>query len=253
LLPLFQITGEFGLDFLDAGETGVEGLRQGTDELVFGHANGLVDAGEGVFGDEAILRFAEEEANGGLVIRSFHLGIHGTEVEIELACVLGLEGLGFEFDDDVALQPGVVEEEIEEELVASDDELELAAHEGETGSKFQKETSDVTDESVFDIAFVSLVAKSKEVEVVGVFEDFGGESGLRGLQASVKVCHGQPLAKVELVFDLNGEGIARPGMLKGLAGIPFTKGVVGQLGEEGDDVEPGQLVSSLLTVLGGGS
>jgi hypothetical protein len=42
LLLLFQITGEFGFDFLDAGETGIEGLGQGTDELVFGHADGLV-------------------------------------------------------------------------------------------------------------------------------------------------------------------------------------------------------------------
>ena len=39
---LFQITGEFGLDFLDAGEAGVERLGQGTDELVFGDADGLV-------------------------------------------------------------------------------------------------------------------------------------------------------------------------------------------------------------------
>ena len=42
LFLLFQITGEFGFDFLDAGETGIEGLGQGTDELVFGHADGLV-------------------------------------------------------------------------------------------------------------------------------------------------------------------------------------------------------------------
>ena len=59
------------------------------------------------------------------------------------------------------------------------------------------------------------------------------------------------LAKVELVFDLDGERVARPGVLDGLPGIPLAQGGTGELGEQDDDVEPRQLVSGLLTHLQG--
>ena len=55
------------------------------------------------FGDEAVLAFAEEEADGGLVVWGFDLRVDGAEVEVELADVLWFEGGAFEFDDDVAL------------------------------------------------------------------------------------------------------------------------------------------------------
>ena len=69
----------------------------------------------------------------------------------------------------------------------------------------------------------------------------------------LKVGDGSTLSQVELVLDLDGKGIAGPGLLKGFPGIPVTQGGVGELGEEGDDVKPGQLVSRQLTGLRGGA
>ena len=60
--------------------------------MVFGHADGFVAVPQGVFCDDGVFAFAEQEADGGLVVGVLDLGIHGAEVEAELAGVLGLEG-----------------------------------------------------------------------------------------------------------------------------------------------------------------
>ena len=73
--------------------------------------DGFADAGERVFGDEVVAGLAEEQADGGVVIGCLDLGVHGGEVEVELAGVAGFEGVGLEFHDDRAFQPGVIEQE----------------------------------------------------------------------------------------------------------------------------------------------
>ena len=64
--------------------------------------DGFADAGERVFGDEGVAGLAEEQADGGVVIGCLDLGVHGGEVEVELAGVPGFEGVGLESHDDVA-------------------------------------------------------------------------------------------------------------------------------------------------------
>jgi len=76
----FQLAGEFGLDFLNAGQAGAERFGQGAHELVFGDADGFINAGEGLLGHEAVLGFAKQEADGGLVVWGLDLGVNCTEV-----------------------------------------------------------------------------------------------------------------------------------------------------------------------------
>ena len=121
------------------------------------------------------LRLAEQQADGGLVVRGLDLGIHGGEIEIELAGVFGLEGRGLEFHHHIAFQPGVVEEQVDEKFIAADLKAELAADKGEAGAQFQQKPGDVADEGVFDIALVGFVAEAEKVEEVGVFQRFGSE------------------------------------------------------------------------------
>ena len=52
---------------------------------------------------------------------------------------------------------------------------------------------------------------------------------------------------MQLVLDLNIEGVARPGLRDRLACIPLAQGRIANLCNERDDMEPGQLVSRLLT------
>lgn len=69
----------------------------------------------------------------------------------------------------------------------------------------------------------------------------------------LKVGDGSTLSQVELVLDLDGKGIAGPGLLKGFTGTPARQGEIGELGEQGNDEKPGQLVSRQLTGLRGGA
>ena len=98
-----------------------------------------------VFGDESVFTFAEQEADGGLVVGVVDLGLHGAEVETELAGVLGLKRAGLEFDHKVATEQQGVEEEIDEEIIASHFERDLPSDEGEAGSEFDAEVGDVLD------------------------------------------------------------------------------------------------------------
>ncbi len=220
---LFQVAGEFGFNLLDAWEAGIQRGGQGAEQLVFGHADGLVDAREGILGDESVLGAAEEQADGGLVVRSLDLGIHGTEVEIQLTGVFRLEGHGLQFHDDVAFQPGMVEKQVDEEFIPRHFQAKLATDEGKPCPQLQQKAGDVADEGVFDVALVGLIAKAQEIEVIGILEDLAGEPGLGRGETVFKVGHGSTLAEVELVLDLDGKGIAGPGLLKGFKGIPLAQ------------------------------
>ncbi len=73
----------------------------------------------------------------------------------------------------------MVEKKVDEELFSGDLEAELAADKGKPEAQLQQEASDVTHESVFDIALLGLVPETKEIEVVGIFQDLGSQPGLR--------------------------------------------------------------------------
>jgi len=58
----------------------------------------------------------------------------------------------------MALEAGVVKEQVDEELVAVDLNAMLAANKGEPGTEFQQQPRDVPNQSAFDVAFVCFVA-----------------------------------------------------------------------------------------------
>jgi hypothetical protein len=76
----------------------------GTDDVTAAEADGLVAVSQGIFGDDGVFTFAEQESNGGLVVGVLKLGIHGAEVEAQFAGMLRLEGAGLEFNHHVAAQ-----------------------------------------------------------------------------------------------------------------------------------------------------
>ena len=212
-----------------------------------GDAHGLGNAGQGIFRHEAFLGFAEQQADGGFVVKGFDLCIHGGEIKVELPGVLGFEGVGLEFHDDIAFEPGVVEEEVDEELVAFDFQSELATDEGEARAQFQEEAGDMADEGILDVAFMRFIPEAEEIEVVGVFQNLCGKIGMDRGEPLLEVVHRCPLTQIQLVIDVQLQRGAGPGLPDCLTGIPFALGRIGDLGEERDNVEPGQLVSRLLT------
>jgi len=113
----------------------------------------------------------------------------------------------------------------------------------------QQEAGDVADQGAFYVALVGLIAEAQEIEMVGVSENFLGKLNLGLGQALGEVGHCRAFAQVELGLDVGLQGRAGPGTFDGADGVPFALVGVRGLGQQRHDVEPGQLVSRLLTNL----
>ena len=92
-----EILCQFGFDFLDGGQAAAQFFGQGFGELRLpgGDGDGLVQAAQGLFGDEFVFLPAKQQADRGLVVGVAQEVVHGGEVEIELADIAGGESAGF--------------------------------------------------------------------------------------------------------------------------------------------------------------
>ena len=79
-----------------------------------------------------------------------------------------LESAGLKFGHYITLQSGVVEEQVDEEFVASHLQPILAPNKGEAGPKLQQEAGDVTDQGELDIALLRFISQAKKVEMIRV-------------------------------------------------------------------------------------
>lgn len=105
-----------------------------------------------------------------------------TEVGVDLSGVGVGEGLGLEVDEDVAFQPAVVEDQIDEVVGAADADLFLTGLEAEAVTQFEKEGLEVVDERALQIFFPQGLGRreSEEFENVGIPDDVHGAQGLGG-------------------------------------------------------------------------
>ena len=65
-------------------------------------------------------------------------------------------------------------------------------------------------------------------------------------QMVLEIGHGSGLSQVEPALDVDVEREPRPALRYRLCGVPFALRFRGNLGEERDEVKPGQLGSRLL-------
>ena len=145
-------------------------------ELVAGGEDGLLVFGEGVFDHGVVLVGGEDEAKGGVVVGGAALAVVVVDVELELAEILVGELADFEVDEDVALEDGVVEDEVDVEVVAFEGEALLAGEEGEAVAEFEEEGLEVGDEGALQIGLDELLGfgETEELDDEGILEDVGG-------------------------------------------------------------------------------
>lgn len=172
--------------------------------------------------------------------------VHGREVEVHLAGVLGPEVGHLQVDHDEAAQAQVVEEEVEVEVLAAHLQVVLAADKGEAHPQLEHEVLEVRDEPALEVALVGLWAEAQEVEAVGVLHQVRSEVGLRSGQGPGEVGDGFPLPAVQAALDLEDEHVAAPAVLEGGPCVPLALSVVTELLEQGDIVIPGTLCKHLL-------
>jgi hypothetical protein len=77
-------------------------------------------AAEGILDYFGVFGGAEEHADGGTFMGLAHVAVEGFEVELQLAEVLGLELVHFQFDGDQTVQTAMEEQEIEREVPPAD-------------------------------------------------------------------------------------------------------------------------------------
>lgn len=105
--------------------------------MVFANADRLGEIAERVLDFDIALGFADQDADGWGVGIGADLAVDGGHVEVELAGVLRLELVDFQFDHDVAVQSQVVEQQIDAVVVTIDFDLVLTANERESCPEFK--------------------------------------------------------------------------------------------------------------------
>ncbi|MNI70254.1 hypothetical protein D3C73_1260560 [compost metagenome] len=101
--------------------------------------------------------------------------------------MLGLELARLEFDDHIAAQLEVIEQQVDEELVTTNIQQHLLADEGKACAQFQQELGDMLDQSVFDLTLLRIKRQAEEVEAVRIFQRLAGQVGLRFRQVALEV------------------------------------------------------------------
>src|ERR1035441_9517746 len=201
---------------------------------------------ESVFGNDSILRFAQNEADAGMVVWVAEKVIHSRQVEVHLPGVLGPKGAHLEIDDHEAAKLQVIEKQIDLEILTSDLKRYLTSDEGKSYAEFDEKLTEVREKPSFEVALLCLRRKGEEIEVVRIFDELLGESRLRRWQSRLEVRERLPLPPVKAALDLHDKNIPAPAVFNSLFDVPNPFGRNFHLVEEHAIVEPRQLCSKLL-------
>jgi hypothetical protein len=144
---------QFRLNLFDCGQRTFHLFGKPFQTIEYGNAHGRSVVPERVLRHDAILGFAEDEADARTVIGMAQDIVNGGQVEVHFPGVLGLEARHLEIDDAEASKLQVVEEQVELEIFSPDFERNLAAHKGEADSQFDQELAEVHQEALLQVAF----------------------------------------------------------------------------------------------------
>ncbi len=85
--------------------------------------------------------------------------------------MLGLELPDLQLDDDIAAQHELVEQQVNEEVLAADLQVPLASHDGEALSHLQQESLHVCHQATLDLPLAGLLVKPEKPEQVWVLTE----------------------------------------------------------------------------------
>ena len=158
---LFEFAADFGAQLGFAGQ--MEFVAAGED--VFAARP------EGVADDGVVFVGAKDEAEGGVVAGRAAVFVVVVHIQLKLAEVFVRQFADIEVNEHVAFENGVVEDEINVEMVAVESEALLAGDEGEAFAQFQEEGLKVGDEGGFEF-------RLNEPGRFGQAEEFDDDGGL---------------------------------------------------------------------------
>lgn len=135
------------------GRLEVNCLRQrgGDRGRPFRHPDRRAVAAERVLGDHIVLGSAQQQADRRLVVLMRQQVVDRGHVRTELPQESRLEVNGLQFDDDVAAELQVEEQQVAEELVVADLQPNLPADERESMAELQQELADMVDQPLLQV------------------------------------------------------------------------------------------------------
>jgi hypothetical protein len=138
------------------------------------------EVAEGELHKGLVFAGAKEDANGGLVARCHLVLFVVGNVGVELTEVLVGEGGRFEFDQDMALENPVIEDQVHKEMLVADEEALLPGFETEAMSHFEEKVLESIQQGVFEVRLAHDIAgaQAEELEDVRIADDLAWMEGL---------------------------------------------------------------------------
>ncbi len=146
--------------------------------------------------------------------------VYGGKVKIHFSGKLRHEISHFQVNNHVAMQFDVIEKQIEIVVLLTYDDMYLTADEGETRAEFQEEITEVREKTTLQIPLDSLIMQGEKIEIVGGFEQFLREFGLRRGESAFKVGRRVALPLMQATFDLMYQNVTAPALFDSLVSIP---------------------------------
>ena len=162
----------------------------------------------------------EQQSDRRLVVGVGKQVVHRRHVHPQLAKESRLESHGLEFDDDVAAELQVVEEQVAVELVAAHFETDLSADEREPLAEFQQERRGRDRPGLDSNSRSRLRSSVEEVEDVRVLGGLLGQVGVLGRHRSGEVGDGLAGALVQPDGRCAGPGCRGPAVRDRLGRVP---------------------------------
>ena len=126
------------LEILNRGQLILDWRRQLAGYSIGGYPDRLIDVLKSKLHHGAAPALAQKNPDARACDRSSHRAIHGSQVEAELAGVLGLEVTHLELEDKITMQTDMVEEQIDVEGSPVHNDWELTAYKGKPSAQFQE-------------------------------------------------------------------------------------------------------------------
>jgi hypothetical protein len=133
---------------------------------------------------------AEQEPDGRRVGPGSKKIVHRREIKVELTRPFRFEPSGLELDDEVAVEPNVIKEQIDIKDLIPHLERNLATGEGEAAAQLQEQIPEMDQETALDLPLVRFAGDGQKIEVVGVFQNLFGQIGVRRRQRPLKIGDG---------------------------------------------------------------
>lgn len=173
LLGRNNVTSRFG-DRFRQGEVFLERALQDflRDELflVLSNHHRTHRSGKRVLDDDTIGLFAEDDANGWILVLFLNVSVEGLKVELQLSKVLSAELPSLQLEGDESLQPAMIEEKVGMEILPADRQGVLLIDEEEILTHLKDEVLDVRDDLAPQLCLTVFLRQREIIKKRGILE-----------------------------------------------------------------------------------